>query len=253
MKKLNKVVKPNWLSDISVQEINIGTFPPLSVLSSAGRVFSLTTSFSKPMLKDLRSDGSITFEAYLRYVARENQPNSKIRITMAFLATIPVGFKSIQVPVVAAVMVKAMEGNMIFSIKPAPSNRIWYGFTTEPVMDIEISLMGAEWKVESSFILNQLKKFLKQAVSHARHHQFRGGDGADACRLPKYWSLPISTIWHSLIPPNSMSGVVYSAKLARLIPRPKETKSRSKSLLRSPAWWPKKIPQERIQLPVWLV
>jgi len=117
------------------------------------------------MLKDLRSDGSITFEAYLRYVARENQPNSKIRLTMAFLATIPVGFKSIQVPVVAAVIVRAMEGNMIFTIKPAPSNRIWYGFTTEPVMDIEISLMGAEWKVESSFILNQLKKFLKQAVS----------------------------------------------------------------------------------------
>ena len=45
------------------------------------------------MLKDLKSDGSITFEAYLRYVARENQPNSKIRLTMAFLATIPVGFK----------------------------------------------------------------------------------------------------------------------------------------------------------------
>jgi len=117
------------------------------------------------MLKDLKSDGSITFEAYLRYVARENQPNSKIRLTMAFLATIPVGFKSIQVPVVAAVIVRAMEGNMIFTIKPAPSNRIWYGFTTEPVMDIEVSLMGAEWKVESSFILNQLKKFLKQAVS----------------------------------------------------------------------------------------
>ena len=29
MKKLNKVVKPTWLSDISVQEVNIGTFPPL--------------------------------------------------------------------------------------------------------------------------------------------------------------------------------------------------------------------------------
>ena len=165
MKKLNKVVKPNWLSDISVQEVNIGTFPPLYVILFPIISKELTHSFSKPMLKDLRSDGSITFEAYLRYVARENQPNSKIRLTMAFLATIPVGFKSIQVPVVAAVIVRAMEGNMIFTIKPAPSNRIWYGFTTEPVMDIEISLMGAEWKVESSFILNQLKKFLKQAVS----------------------------------------------------------------------------------------
>jgi hypothetical protein len=140
----------------------------------------LTISFSKPMLKDLKSDGSITFEAYLRYVARENQPNSKIRLTMAFLATIPVGFKSIQVPVVAAVIVRAMEGNMIFTIKPAPSNRIWYGFTTEPVMDIEIGLMGAEWKVESSFILNQLKKFLKQAVSSISRMEV----GANS-RLPK--------------------------------------------------------------------
>jgi hypothetical protein len=82
------------------------------------------------MLKDLKSDGSITFEAYLRYVARENQPNSKIRLTMAFLATIPVGFKSIQVPVVAAVIVRAMEGNMILLLvigsgMGSPRNLLW--------------------------------------------------------------------------------------------------------------------------------
>jgi hypothetical protein len=47
-------------------------------------------------------------------------------------------------------------------------------------MDIEISLMGAEWKVESSFILNQLKKFLKQAVSSISRME----DGANS-RLPK--------------------------------------------------------------------
>jgi hypothetical protein len=45
MKKLNKVVKPNWLSDISVQEVNIGTFPPLYVVHLHHSRLSLRAAF----------------------------------------------------------------------------------------------------------------------------------------------------------------------------------------------------------------
>jgi hypothetical protein len=84
------------------------------------------------MLKELTTEGTASFEVYLNYQSRPNQPNSEVRITIATTATIPTGFKPYVVDLVLAVVIKSFEGNVAVMIKKPPSNRIWYGFTSPP-------------------------------------------------------------------------------------------------------------------------
>lgn len=117
------------------------------------------------MLKDLTAEGTASFEVHLNYRARPSQPNSEIRITIATSATIPTGFKPYVVDLVLAVVVKSFEGNLVMQIKKPPSNRVWYGFTQMPKMEIEIQPVVSERKIQIGMILKAIEKQLREVVS----------------------------------------------------------------------------------------
>ncbi|KAK8858495.1 hypothetical protein IAR55_002722 [Kwoniella newhampshirensis] len=150
MKKLVRVPRPGFLGPIVVREVNVGTSPPF---------------FSKPMLKDLTADGTAAFEVNMQYRSRPQQPDSEIRITIATTATIPTGFKPYVVDLVLAVVLKSLEGNMVVHIKPPPSNRIWYGFTQMPKMEVEILPVVSERKIQITMILKTIEKQLKDIIA----------------------------------------------------------------------------------------
>ncbi|RXK41609.1 hypothetical protein M231_01108 [Tremella mesenterica] len=152
MKKLSKVPRPSFLSPIVVREVNVGTSPPF---------------FSKPMLKDLTADGSAAFEVHAVYKAKTDHPDSMIRITIATTATIPTGFKPYNVDLVLAVVLKSMEGNMVVQIKKPPSNRIWYGFTHMPKMEVEIRPVVSDRKIQIGMVLRAIEKQLKEVIAES--------------------------------------------------------------------------------------
>lgn len=117
------------------------------------------------MLKDLTAEGTAAFEVHLNYRSRVNQPNSEVRITIATTATIPTGFKPYVVDLVLAVVLKSFEGNMIMQIKKPPSNRVWYGFTQMPKMEVEVQPVVSERKIQIGMVLKAIEKQLRDVVS----------------------------------------------------------------------------------------
>ena len=66
MRKLSKVNKPSFLSEIEVKEVNVGATTPF---------------FSKPMLKELTAEGDASMELKVTYVG-------DFRITITTVATL---------------------------------------------------------------------------------------------------------------------------------------------------------------------
>ncbi|WVQ80668.1 hypothetical protein IAT38_002773 [Cryptococcus sp. DSM 104549] len=152
MKKLSKVQRPSFLGPIVVREVNVGSTPPF---------------FSKPMLKDLTADGTAAFEVHMQHRSRASQPNSDVRITIATTATIPTGFKPYVVDLVLAVVLKSFEGNMVVQIKKPPSNRIWYGFTQMPKMEVEIIPVVSERKIQIGMVLKAIEKQIRDVLAES--------------------------------------------------------------------------------------
>lgn len=141
-------------------------------------------SFSKPMLKELTAEGDAAFEVALHYTG-------DIRIHIATSAIIPTGFgfKPYEISLELMVVVKAIHGNVSVRIKKPPSNRIWWGFTTMPTMDLRVLPVVSDRKIQVNMVLKAIEKQIRDAVSDSvvlpnmddlaffdtRHLRTRGG------------------------------------------------------------------------------
>ncbi|WVR06287.1 hypothetical protein IAU60_003317 [Kwoniella sp. DSM 27419] len=152
MKKLKKVNRPSFLGPIVVSEVNVGTTAPI---------------FSKPMLKNLTVEGDAAFEVHMQYRAPASLPESHVKITIGTTATIPTGFKPLVMDLVLAVVLKSLEGNLLVQIKRPPSNRVWYGFTKPPKMDIEIRPVVGDRKIQLNMVLKAIEKQLRDVIAES--------------------------------------------------------------------------------------
>lgn len=120
------------------------------------------------MLKDTNASGHTAIDFHFRYDARNRSfsPNSALRITFAAVASKYGG----QIGFIAAIRVKYLEGDMTVKVKPAPSNRIWYGFTSEPQIEFDVSVVVTRLSkitFEHNFIIDIVKAQIKKGVSRA--------------------------------------------------------------------------------------
>jgi hypothetical protein len=178
MKKISRVKTPGFLSDIRVQEVDLGRSPP---------------AFSRPMLKSLTGTGEASMEVAVHYTG-------SIRLTISTVLTISLGsrFKPYNVPLVLAVIVNSLEGNLLLQIKPPPSNRIWFGFTKLPKMEISVEPVVSERKVQWGMVKKLIEGKIRELLTESlvvpnmddipffdsRPFAYRGGIWSDASKRP---------------------------------------------------------------------
>ncbi|WFD33969.1 hypothetical protein MCUN1_000797 [Malassezia cuniculi] len=143
--KIVRMRIPKILSDVRLTSVDIGHSPP---------------SFSRPMLKTLTADGHASMEMCIHF-------QGTVRVTFSAVLNLSLGqrFKTYRVPIVLAVNLSELDGNVLLLIKPPPSNRLWWGFTTMPEMKIDIEPVVSERRVSWSFVNGIIRNRIRESIA----------------------------------------------------------------------------------------
>ncbi|OIW30665.1 hypothetical protein CONLIGDRAFT_679434 [Coniochaeta ligniaria NRRL 30616] len=175
-KKISRVKRPSFLSNITIQGIDTGESAPY---------------ITNPRLKDLTVEGECCMEADVKYTGN-------FRLEVAATARIELGsrLKAREVSLVLAVVLRKLEGHVLLKIKPPPSNRVWFSFQSMPKMEMTIEPIVSSRQITYTVILRQIENRIKEVIAETlvlpfwddipffktEHKNWRGGifQGDDA-------------------------------------------------------------------------
>ncbi|KAI9777499.1 MAG: hypothetical protein M1835_005230 [Candelina submexicana] len=144
-KKIARVKKPAFLSQIVIQKIDMGEGAPY---------------ITNPRLRDLTVDGDCCVEADVSY-------SGNFRIEIGTTARIELGsrFKAREVNLVLAAVLKKMDGHVLIRIKTPPSNRAWIAFETMPKMEMTIEPIVSSRQITYTFILRAIESRIREVIA----------------------------------------------------------------------------------------
>ncbi|KHO00954.1 uncharacterized protein MAM_01732 [Metarhizium album ARSEF 1941] len=144
-KKISRVKRPSFLANITIQKIDTGEAAPY---------------FTNLKLKDLTVEGECVVEADVRYTGN-------FRLEVGATAKIDLGarFKAREVNLLLAVVLKRIEGHVLFKVKAPPSNRVWMSFQTMPKMETAIEPIVSSRQITYTLILRQIESRIKEVFA----------------------------------------------------------------------------------------
>lgn len=213
-KKISRVKTPSFLTNIKIQQIDTGDAAPY---------------LANLKLKDLNVEGECVVEADLRYTG-------SFRIEVAATARIDLGarFKVREVNLILAVVLRRLEGHVLFKIKPPPSNRIWFSFQTMPKLEMTIEPIVSSRQITYTVITRQIENRIKEVFAetlvqpfwddvpffNTEHKHLRGGifEGDDAVKSSSSQPTePLAQVGDGEIPDVVDAGVVQPSDDAQSI------------------------------------
>lgn len=177
-KKISRVNRPSFLTKIAIQKIDMGDAAPY---------------ITNPRLRDLNVEGECVIETDVKYTG-------SARLEVAAVARIDLGsrLKAREVNLVLAVVLRKLEGHVLFKIKPPPSNRVWFTFQSTPKMEMTVEPIVSSRQITYTVILRQIENRIKEVLAetlvlpfwddvpffNTEHKRWRGGvfEGDDAVR-----------------------------------------------------------------------
>lgn len=146
-KKLLKINKPGFLDDFIIEKVDVGNSIPF---------------ITNPKLIELTPEGSTKIGFDLIY-------NGNLKIIISTKVNISLGsrFKSREVTLKISVEVKKLIGPIIIMMKPPPSNRLWYAFQKQPVMDLDIEPIVSSSKLAYTVITNAIKSKFADTIKES--------------------------------------------------------------------------------------
>ncbi|KAA8645455.1 hypothetical protein EYZ11_007171 [Aspergillus tanneri] len=146
-KKISRVNKPNFISRIGLQKIDMGDGAPFII---------------NPRLKDLTVDGNCCVETDVQYAG-----NFRVEISATVRIDLGPRFKAREVDIVLAVVLKRLEGHLLIRFKPPPSNRAWLSFETMPNMVMDIEPIVSSKQVTYGIILRTIESRIREVVAES--------------------------------------------------------------------------------------
>lgn len=165
--KLSRTPRPNFISSLVVQRVDIGDTTP---------------QFTSPRLKRLTAEGECIIEADVRYSG-----HVEIDLAATLRVSTPIGQQEVKTSL--AVVFTQLEGHVLFKIKAPPSNRIWFSFRHMPKIEMEtrpiIMTRQLTWPVFIQMIEGRIKEAIAESIVlpfwddtpffHTEKKKWRGG------------------------------------------------------------------------------
>lgn len=146
-KKISRVNKPNFISKVGLQRIDMGEGAPF---------------LTNPRLKDLTVDGNCCVEADVQYSG-----NFRVEISATVRIDLGQRFKAREVDIVLAVVLKKLEGHLLVRFKPPPSNRFWMSFETMPRIEMDVQPIVSSKQITFSPILRTIESKIREVVAES--------------------------------------------------------------------------------------
>ncbi|PFH56573.1 hypothetical protein XA68_16319 [Ophiocordyceps unilateralis] len=217
--KIARVKRPSFLTNITIQGIDTGEAAPY---------------FTNLKLKDLTVEGECVVEADVRYTG-----NFRIQVGATVKIDLGARFKARQVNLVLAVVLRRVEGHVLFKIKAPPTNRLWTSFQTMPKMEMTIEPIVSSRQITYTVILRQIESRIKEVFAETlvqpfwddvpffrtEHKQWRGGifEGDDAVENDEAAASPVDEPGCGALPADD--GLEQSATVTEGENRPLDIKS----------------------------
>lgn len=146
-KKLLKINKPGFLDDFTIEKVDVGNGIPF---------------ITNPKLIELTPEGHTKIGMDLVY-------NGNLNVIISTKVNINLGsrFKPREVSVKISVKVKKIIGPLIVIMKPPPSNRLWYAFQKEPILDLDIEPVVSSSKLSYGLITKAIKSKFADAIKES--------------------------------------------------------------------------------------
>lgn len=142
IKKLSRVKKPSFISDLRVQKVYAGDSIPF---------------FTNLKLRDLTPEGHLVVDASVSYSG-----GLGVEIATKIPLNFGARFKERNVSLVLAVALQSLEGKIRLIMKPPPSNRLWYAFESMPKMRLNVEPVVSTKQITYSLVTKAIENRIRE-------------------------------------------------------------------------------------------
>jgi len=159
-RKLSLLTFPSFLSEIKVDDLEIGTGIPL---------------FTHPVLESFTEEGEVIVHGRLDY-------NGGFRINISTIATLAITagyFRPLSIPLKLSLSVLRLSGNVTLKIKPYPeTSRLWLSFDANPSpeLDLELCPVIGDTEIRFGMLHLAIEKKIREMVWSSLVGEYAGDD-----------------------------------------------------------------------------